>query len=70
LAKRAKQEALRAYVNRVKSAGLGGLFHMEKVQRTAGARLQAVDQAEDGGVESDPERERDQSQKSERRRFE
>ena len=43
---------------------------MEKVQRTAGARLQAVDQAEDGGVESDPERERDQSQKSERRRFE
>ena len=65
-----KQEARRAYVNRVKSAGLGGLFHMEKVQRTAGARLQAVDQAENRGVQPDPQRQRDHRQQSETGRLE
>jgi hypothetical protein len=38
---------------------------MEKVQRTAGARLKAVDQAEDRGVQPDPERQRDHGQQSE-----
>ena len=40
---------------------------MEKVQRTAGARLQTVDQAEDRSVQPDPEP--DHRQKRESRRF-
>jgi hypothetical protein len=39
LGKRAKLQVARKYSNGVTSVGLGGLFHMEKVQRTAGAGL-------------------------------
>ena len=38
---------------------------MEKLQRTAGARLQAVDQTENGGVEPNPQQKRDQRKQPE-----